>query len=151
MCRVALSLLLITALPHVTHGATEATAPAEGYSQGRCSEFPEKEPATGIIFVVVALFVGLVSYHVLAFIPVPYTAILLVRPCADGDLSLKGSLCASSDTRPYIKLPLPQAFGAVLGVANEAGAHWDVLAEGICLWEVTLCLHAPLCNMNTCI
>ena len=29
-----------------------------------------------------------------------------------------------------------QAFGAVLGVANEAGAKWRVLAEGICLWEV---------------
>jgi hypothetical protein len=31
---------------------------------------------------------------------------------------------------------LVQAFGAVLGVANEAGAKWRVLAEGICLWEV---------------
>lgn len=32
---------------------------------------------------------------------------------------------------------LPQVFGVVLGVANEAGAHWRVLAEGICLWEVS--------------
>lgn len=29
-----------------------------------------------------------------------------------------------------------QLFGAALGVGNEAGAHWNVLAEGICLWEV---------------
>jgi len=27
-------------------------------------------------------------------------------------------------------------FGAALGVGNEAGAHWEVLAEGICIWEV---------------
>lgn len=31
---------------------------------------------------------------------------------------------------------LAQLFGVVLGVTNEAGAHWNVLAEGICLWEV---------------
>lgn len=29
-----------------------------------------------------------------------------------------------------------QAYGVVLGVANEAGTHWDKLAQGICLWEV---------------
>ena len=28
-----------------------------------------------------------------------------------------------------------QLFGIALGVSNEAGAHWNVLAEGICIWE----------------
>ena len=30
----------------------------------------------------------------------------------------------------------PQLFGAALGIGNEAGAHWNVLTEGICIWEV---------------
>lgn len=30
---------------------------------------------------------------------------------------------------------LMQAWGVILGIANEAGAHWDKLAQGICLWE----------------
>ena len=45
-----------------------------------------------------------------------------------------------------------QAFGAVLGVANEAGAKWRVLAEGICLWEVGRHLHdACLNHVRTCL
>ncbi len=36
-----------------------------------------------------------------------------------------------------------QAWGVILGIANEAGAKWDKLAQGICLWEASallLCL-----------
>lgn len=48
------------------------------YSQGRCAKFTESEPASAVIFFVVALLLGLISYHLLAWVPVPYTAILLV-------------------------------------------------------------------------
>lgn len=74
------------------------------YTQGRCAGYAEIEPATAVVFVVVALLIGLICYHALAWIPVPYTALLLV-------------------------------FGAVIGIINEAGAHWNILAQGICLWE----------------
>lgn len=30
-----------------------------------------------------------------------------------------------------------QAWGVILGIANEAGAKWDKLAQGICLWEAS--------------
>lgn len=48
------------------------------YSQGRCTKFEHVEPASAVVFFVVALLLGLVSYHMLAWVPVPYTAILLV-------------------------------------------------------------------------
>lgn len=45
----------------------------------RCNSYTEIEVATGVTFVVTALFGGLVCNHVLSFLPVPYTALLLVR------------------------------------------------------------------------
>ena len=45
----------------------------------RCAEYVDAEPATAVTFFVVALTLGLLAYHVLSFIPVPYTALLLVR------------------------------------------------------------------------
>ena len=40
--------------------------------------FRHIEAASAIVFFVVALLLGLIAYHPLAWLPVPYTAILLV-------------------------------------------------------------------------
>lgn len=45
----------------------------------RCAGYEEIEASTGITFVVVSLFGGLLCYHVLAWVPLPYTALLMVR------------------------------------------------------------------------
>lgn len=68
-------------------GGLEAAAPSSEavgesgtatYTLGRCAGYVEIEPATAVVFVVVALLIGLICYHALAWIPVPYTALLLV-------------------------------------------------------------------------
>ena len=45
----------------------------------RCAAFLHVEPSSAVTFFVVMLFCGLLAYHVLSFIPIPYTAMLLVR------------------------------------------------------------------------
>ena len=89
--RTVVALLLASLLavaPHAASGA-EAAAPAESavaaeeagiseYTQGRCAAFGHIEAASAIVFFVVALLLGLIAYHPLAWLPVPYTAILLV-------------------------------------------------------------------------
>ena len=47
----------------------------------RCAGIGELEPSTAVLFVVMALFGGLLCYHVLAWVPFPYTALLMVRLC----------------------------------------------------------------------
>ena len=89
-CTVIALLLtsLLAVAPYAASGA-EAAAPAESavaaeeagiseYTQGRCAAFGHIEAASAIVFFVVALLLGLIAYHPLAWLPVPYTAILLV-------------------------------------------------------------------------
>ena len=61
--------------------STPASDQAVQHAQNtkRCSLYEEIEPSTGVTFVVVAMFGGLISYHILSFVPLPYTALLMVR------------------------------------------------------------------------
>ena len=59
--------------------ATAALQYASFETTQRCAEFVDAEPASAVTFFVVALFLGLLAYHVLSFVPIPYTAMLLVR------------------------------------------------------------------------
>jgi hypothetical protein len=78
----AILVLLIAASAVVAQIVESAGAPSgikDGQITSRCRNYAELEPATAVTFVVVALFGGLICYHVLSKIPLPYTALLLVR------------------------------------------------------------------------
>ena len=94
---------------------------------GRCAQFTKLEAESAIIFFVVAVFGGLICYHPLRWIPVPYTSLLLVRFLARVNLCLCAASLAHTGHSAVCRngTLLRQAFGAVLGVANEAGANWN--------------------------
>lgn len=77
-------LLLAVGLAVAQEGGAPKESPAEKVrdeqNTSRCRKYEELEPATGVTFVVVALFGGLICYHGLSKIPLPYTALLLVGP-----------------------------------------------------------------------
>lgn len=76
-------LLLAAGLAAAQESGEAAKSPEEAKDEqntSRCRKYEELEAATGVTFVVVALFGGLICYHGLSKIPLPYTALLLVRP-----------------------------------------------------------------------
>lgn len=66
-------------------GGKEDAGPGEkepfltGQEDSRCNAYTKIDAATGVTFVVTALFGGLICNHVLSFLPIPYTALLLVH------------------------------------------------------------------------
>ena len=64
------------------------------------------EPSSAVTFFVVALFLGLLAYHVLSFVPVPYTAMLLVR-----DVFLVYQLFITAE---WVNPPVPVLFSKCL-------------------------------------
>ncbi len=62
-------------------GESTVTAAQSELETRRCAGIGELEPSTAVLFVVMALFGGLLCYHVLAWVPFPYTALLMVSSC----------------------------------------------------------------------
>jgi hypothetical protein len=136
--RTVVALLLASLLavaPYAASGA-EAAAPAESavaaeeagvaeYTQGRCAAFGHIEAASAIVFFVVALLLGLIAYHPLAWLPVPYTAILLVSTgavcrqhvtvayiiCLDVVFETQGCLCRPLELCSALRMRLAQSGG----------------------------------------
>lgn len=105
------SLLVVAPCTAADASGAPAVAPAQGpaagvvnaeqagiseYTQGRCVSFGHIEAASAVVFFVVALLLGLLAYHPLAWLPVPYTAILLVREqgCPQSRMQLGSAPCA---------------------------------------------------------
>lgn len=62
-------------------GESTVTVAQSELETRRCAGIGELEPSTAVLFVVMALFGGLLCYHVLAWVPFPYTALLMVSSC----------------------------------------------------------------------
>ena len=70
----------LVTIAHAYDPSRACAAYADFSTTARCAEYAaDAEPATAVTFFVVALTLGLLAFHVLSFIPVPYTALLLVR------------------------------------------------------------------------
>ncbi len=82
VCLLSAALITASGVTAGTEGATgEVTTARSELQTGRCSGYEDIEAATGVTFVVVALFGGLLCYQVLAWLPVPYPVLLTVRSC----------------------------------------------------------------------
>lgn len=75
----------------------------------RCAGIGELEPSTAVLFVVMALFGGLLCYHVLAWVPFPYTALLMVSSCLLPLPALSRLLC---DPRPNSRKQMSRGPGS---------------------------------------
>lgn len=107
-------------------------------------------PTDAIVFLVVAMVLGVFTYHLLSFTRIPYTVLLLVSPppwetddiviIYSSPLSHLVRRCPERQTvtDALTTAAVTQVWGVILGVGNQSfAADWNLVGAGTRAWEVS--------------